>query len=250
MYYGNPAAGAVQYPGTVWSEYELVYHFTNATGTTISDSSPNDNHGTSKEDFTPAAATLVTTGTGQGLRCDSAPAVRRYVDTNYRDDLTTWTVEAWVRADADPILNAVAGRANGPIMGGQVYNIGWDHNSTIYQGAIQLRDDVTDWQAAKLGTLTGGTWYYLCGVYNSAVPEAKAYNNGQVTATQSTLSGKLVATAVDVYIGVEFNTNNPIDGIVDEVRISAVPRSSDWIRAQYLSMTDAFITYGKPDKVP
>ena len=111
MYYGNPTAGAVQDPGAVWSEYELVYHFSNAVGTTVPDSSPNGNHcGTSYEDATPAAATLVTTGTGQGLRCDSAPAVRRYVDTNYRNDLTTWTVEAWVRADADPILNGVAGQ--------------------------------------------------------------------------------------------------------------------------------------------
>jgi len=33
------------------------------------------------------------------------------------------------------------------------------------------------------------------------------------------------------------------DGAIDEVRISDVARSDDWIKAQYLSMTDAFINY-------
>ncbi len=33
------------------------------------------------------------------------------------------------------------------------------------------------------------------------------------------------------------------DGMMDEVRISDTVRSDDWIKAQYLSMTDAFITY-------
>ena len=31
--------------------------------------------------------------------------------------------------------------------------------------------------------------------------------------------------------------------VVGEVRISASPRSVDWVAAQYLSMTDAFIDY-------
>jgi hypothetical protein len=33
-------------------------------------------------------------------------------------------------------------------------------------------------------------------------------------------------------------------GSIDEVRVSTVVRSPDWIRAQYLSMIDAFIDWG------
>jgi hypothetical protein len=33
-------------------------------------------------------------------------------------------------------------------------------------------------------------------------------------------------------------------GIIDEVRISNILRSQDWITAQYLSGSDNFITYG------
>ena len=36
-----------------------------------------------------------------------------------------------------------------------------------------------------------------------------------------------------------------LDGNVDEVRISNVACCADWIKAQYLSMTDSFITFGE-----
>ena len=36
-------------------------------------------------------------------------------------------------------------------------------------------------------------------------------------------------------------------GKIDEVRVSAIARSPAWIRAQYLSMSDSFITYGWPE---
>ena len=37
------------------------------------------------------------------------------------------------------------------------------------------------------------------------------------------------------------------DGIIDEVRFSSTARSAEWIEAQYLSMTDAYITYGSEE---
>jgi len=40
-----------------------------------------------------------------------------------------------------------------------------------------------------------------------------------------------------------------VDGIVDEVRISALVRSDEYIKAQYRSMTDSFIIYYDPEEV-
>ena len=40
-----------------------------------------------------------------------------------------------------------------------------------------------------------------------------------------------------------------IGAILDEVRISRTVRSADWIRADYLSMTDGLISYGLPETV-
>ncbi len=34
-----------------------------------------------------------------------------------------------------------------------------------------------------------------------------------------------------------------MDGDIDEVRVASTARSADWIKAQHLSMTDAFIKW-------
>ena len=249
MYYGDSTAGDTQDPGGLWSDYRLVYHFSDDPGNTVYDSTANGNDGTSEIDGAAGAPLLVSARVGLGLQCTSAPS-KRYVDTDYREDLGNWTIEAWIKADEAPFLNAAGGFANGPLMGGQVYNIGWDHNGDTYLGAIQVRDSVTSWQAVKLGTLEGGTWYHLAGVYDSSAPSITAYNNGEPVGDPFTnLSGTLSATAYDVYIGVENNENNPVDGIVDEVRISALVRSDEYIKAQYRSMTDSFIVYYDPEEV-
>ena len=40
------------------------------------------------------------------------------------------------------------------------------------------------------------------------------------------------------------STSRDFHGSIDEVRISNVARSDDWIMAEFLSMSDLFITYG------
>jgi hypothetical protein len=45
-------------------------------------------------------------------------------------------------------------------------------------------------------------------------------------------------------------TSRGFDGIIDEVRLSAVPRTASWVGAQYASMTDDLITYGPEESVP
>jgi hypothetical protein len=46
--------------------------------------------------------------------------------------------------------------------------------------------------------------------------------------------------------------NNPtefLNSAADEIRISKVARSAGWIKAQYLSMTDQYVTFGTEDIV-
>jgi hypothetical protein len=238
MYWGDSTAGDVQDPGTVWSEYKLVYHFAETSGTTVADSATTTAYdGTSASDLTVADSLI-----GNGIACTDAPT-KQYVDTGYREDLTGWTVEALLKADAAPEIMGAGGFANGPIMGGQVYNIGWDHNSPTYLGGIQLRDDGAGWLAANLGTLEADTWYYLAGVYDSSVPNVKAYNNGVPQTTNTSVTGTLTAASVDVCIGVEDNKNNPINAIVDEVRISDQVRSAEWIEYTKKVLWDEYLYY-------
>ncbi len=51
--------------------------------------------------------------------------------------------------------------------------------------------------------------------------------------------------------GVGYNgTDTPFDGIIDEVRISNIVRSADWIEAQYKSMNLTFNTFGGEETAP
>ena len=63
------------------------------------------------------------------------------------------------------------------------------------------------------------------------------------------LAGSSFANAEPFVIGEEGDTNRGFnfDGTIDEVRFSKTLRSNDWIRAQYLSMTDNYTWFG-PEK--
>jgi len=57
------------------------------------------------------------------------------------------------------------------------------------------------------------------------------------------LYGPTGGSDTSVLIGTDqtFVDEDAFEGRIDEVRIESAARSSDWIRAQYLSMTDALI---------
>lgn len=53
----------------------------------------------------------------------------------------------------------------------------------------------------------------------------------------------------DFFIGSDESGNNSFTGRIDEMRISDVARTPEWIKAQYLSMTDNFLIYGPEENV-
>lgn len=56
-------------------------------------------------------------------------------------------------------------------------------------------------------------------------------------------------TGFDLTIGSDVAGANSFIGQLDEIRISNVVRSPAWISAQYLSMTDSFLTYGPEENI-
>ena len=68
------------------------------------------------------------------------------------------------------------------------------------------------------------------------------YLNGSLEDTQN--AGAPLASTGSLTVGAPVTGGIPFPGKVEEVRVSNVARSADWIKAQYLSMTNAFIAYG------
>lgn len=240
MYFGNPGLEeSGENPRGLWSDYRLVYHLSPHPQEEIFDSGPGAYHGTPSLPPGFEAAKV-----GDGFR--TSDALNRFIDTGFREDLPRWTVEAWVRAAAPPGTSGDSNLATGPLMGRQKYDLVWDHQG--WNGRVHCRDSSDSSRQADFcavdGPLAGGQWYYLAGVYDDASETLRAFRDGVLQAEEPAVAGPLAPLAADVHVGNWPGTALVLDGIVDEVRIQGEVRSADWIRAQHLCMTDAFISYG------
>lgn len=248
LYWGSeePASG-YQNAAKVWAEYELVYHFAELSGSSVLDSTMHGRDGNASE----TTGFIKSAAIGDGFRTLHSP--KQYVDTNYHAATppSAWTIETWTKADTAPQTDNV----NGPIKGHSYYNLEWDHDT--YPGGVVLNDGDGEggfwngWHGLTLGgtSLSADTWYYLAATYDAGSGSACAYRDGEKTDSVSGMSDALAKTSEDVFIGTEPNTNSVMNGVVDEVRISHVAHSAEWIRAQYLSMTDSFLGYGTPESL-
>ncbi len=159
------------------------------------------------------------------------------------------TVSSWVRPTAAGNFARVLDFGNGPDVDniliarvGVTDQIAWDFRDTV-AGNEDYRPAVTPFVL--------NTWTYLVGTctkgaVNTAVKSV--YINGVSAASQATDTPPPVVTRTINYIG---RSNWAGDayyaGQMDELRISHVARSADWVKAEYLNMSanGAFNGYGK-----
>jgi hypothetical protein len=231
MYFGHPDVADGQDAESVWSDaFELVWHL---SGSPL-DSTAGDNDG-SNMGSTNAAGRV-----GRGRAFDGAG---QYIDSRYDVDLPVMTVEAWARGDDVPApdenVGIVCRQTN--------YQLNWDH-FTDFRGAFGIRSG-DDWQAAPYLPVSGSTWYYLAGTYDGET--IRAYKDGVLAGENSTPSGPPDPDTYPLRVGTNPDISSGwfFSGRIDEVRVSSVVRSEAWLRAQHLSMTDGFITYGEAESV-
>ena len=253
MYYGNSGAPDGQNPENVWDDnFMAVLHM-------------NQEPDGSTGDITDSARNLVTVpvsnyghGTSSGMssvdRVSGAIGYALNFDGNddwidpadndngfFHDALFTITFETWVRcADSSTqTLYDEGGSTNGFYMGIQSQQI-----------RVVTRDSSNE-QEINYTYPDNGAYYYAAGTYD----------NGTLALY---VNGNLINSIATGYAGGEISTHSGmpgfgsspdsnadgggsgehLNGIMDEIRLSDIPRSSDWIMAQYLSMNDSFITFG------
>jgi uncharacterized protein YjiK len=239
-YWGN--AGITNPPpystnGATWSEqYEGVWHFAD----TGSDSSSNASHGALMGDpsFTNESAI------GPALDFDG---IDDYVDVEdgFADFSGGITVSAWVRVEAFQSWARIVDFGNDANVDNfflSRWSTGdgclWDIRDGVGPGANSLyKDDV----------FTLNRWQHVAAtIANDASHSAAIYLDGQQVATGAvTLPRNVVRTRN--YIGESNWTDDGFhEGQMDEVRISTVARSWDWIRASWLNQASnaVFVGYG------
>ena len=176
------------------------------------------------------SADLVTAQIGNGLDLDGTNDL---VDLKDVLELGTsdWTVSAWAKAS-----NSTDKYVISKISGTPGYSL--EASNTAID--LKLHNGTTETSAANTST---GEFRHLVGAYDRD-GNMTLYRDGSPSSAD--ISGDAavdISNTIPLVFGANCNAGcgtsaNYFDGILDEIRISNVTRSADWVNAQYLSQSN------------
>ena len=230
MYYGAAFSTLQTTPVNVWdSGYAAVWHMA-LNGSTAADSTANANTGTVMGTVSSATGKLdgaVSSSTYgiNAIRVNDAASLRV---TGGKLTISAWIYQSFRNPNGSIVLQKRIATTDNPIEYGffldpagvpsfQFYNFGYhnfyDTSSIPLNTWTNVTITVDEAAATKLR-------FYRNGVQNSA----PSYSSNMLSGTNP-----LQLTNFDQFYGGVF----PVNGIVDELRISNVARSADWILTEY-----------------
>lgn len=230
MHYGNPTCSSQQDATNVWdSNYKGVWHLGDGDNTApnfYQDSTPNNNDGTlidangnTAQDDGQVGKAMDFFGDADRLNVGSDPEL---------DNLGPMTFSMWV------FTNTVAA---GPTYWWKNASDGLQQrdNSTI--GFTYDTDDTSVRRVPPDGYISADTWMYISFTWDgtSSYTGINIYRDGTEAASYPTTAGSGTVSddsANDLIIAGR-TTDKYADGVIDEVRISDIARSADWITTCY-----------------
>ena len=229
MCYGDPGAGDPENPAAVWdANFMMVQHLNEVSGD-IYDSTVNGNNGT-------AVNGVVRNADGNIDGADSFDGTDDYVtilDSNTLAGFTQFTASFWIKMDVTTGRRTILNKWN--IGSGQrAWYIDYDPSrGTNTLGLFVSADGsaYSYWYASF--SPVAGNWYHIAIVWQSGVQTLFYVNGSAVTVTTSTARASVCNNAEPLYIGRSYTTGRYFDGVIDEVRISNVARSAQWIATCY-----------------
>ena len=243
MYYGNNSASDRQNAADVWnSSYSGVWHL-NQNSIIVKDSTATGN------DCTNNGATYTSTGKIDGAYDFNNPNPDGYViesNSYYYSFNSEITLEAWFK---------YTGPGNGSP---RILEISKNGDANSHCLAVDSDASLRAWLECDTGTRIASVddpttyndnqWHYM--VYTYSNPNGKLYIDGSEKESTSDACSNLddgsylVIGAISDGSSKYATSDHEFDGFIDEVRISNSYKTPAWIAAQYLSMTDTFITFG------
>lgn len=232
----------------VWdSNYMMVQHLQGASYTAIDDSSSNNNDVTTVDhdpDFNQPAKI------GNGVHLDRiSDEWLGVADANTLDGFSEATWEYWFSTDTIPITNDKRmqfGKYN-PTSNQRSWAFSLYNNS----GTVMLHFLAST--GGTSGITNTYTWnpsvdtlYQITLRWDSSTATTPVlYINGEAKSwtSSATITSALYNSTDPLYIGSYYETQQH-DGFFDEMRISNLDRGAEYVIANYLTQTDAFVTWG------
>ena len=242
-YYGNAAAADGQDAEAVWdANFKAVYHMNDATTSTILDSTGNDNDGAKKAANEPVEADGKI---AKGQDFDGANDYIRIADAASINGLfDNLTIDFWLNINNDAGWQAMVEFGNA---GGYKANF-WLADGHLYANFVN--EDGTSQAQTSIIHFAETTWYHVALVYNQATLRGSIYINGAFDKDRA-IAAKKIDTTLGTYFGIRQASASPFDGLLDEIRLSTVARSAEWIAYEYANMNpaDGGLTWGAEEDV-
>jgi len=250
-YYDNDASDNTTYIGAinttagghVWdSNFKAVYHMTDATTSTVVDSTSNSNDGTKKAANEPIEATGKV---GQAQDFDGTDDV---IDINGSSgsghDLDFIDTEAFT------ICTCFKTSSNGTLVSKRDGVLD-QYQFYINNGKLMFRAGGEYGRVENI--VTDDAWHFGVVVIDSS-GNPEIYLDGEKKTWVNEVGTKPFSFThrdVDVSIGARWDsyptTGFLFDGIIDEVSILNTARSDAWIKATYNSLWDSLVSYGSEE---
>lgn len=257
LYYGNSAVLADGSTNSTWaSSYSAVWHLSNnptLAAPSILDATSNAHHGTAHGSM--PATSLVAGKIGRALRFDEVNDYVRVPDFLYGQELTVsfWFNASEVNGTTYQYLFSHGGWGLQNSL--NVY-IGEDNitipaeipNRSMIKTVFRDMNDANNFDTLNAGnSFIDGNWHY----YTMRIQDfggAYIYIDGTVVAVYSVWGANVFDPVTDLFLGAreDLNPGRFYGGLLDEVRISSIWRSSNWIRTEYNNQSDpsAFLAIG------
>lgn len=244
LYYDNTQPDNADYIGftsefpakQVWSNnFAGVFHLSQnpaLLNNCMLDSSINSNHGTPTT--TLLATDLVDGVTGKAINFESASSDMITIsNSSYLSMTTNLTIEGFVK---QPVLSAttvcIAHKGNlSTSTAGEMYSLYKDTTNTLY---FKVNDNAGSISGSNL---VENEWINLAATYDMS--SQKILKNG-ITVVSGSYTTQINSATTNIYIGRYRNTAST--GIIKEVRISNVARTTAWIKATNYTCRDQLNT--------
>lgn len=244
LYYGNDTVTVSNSTTGVWdSTYSGVWHLSDNPGGTapqIRDGAPNAYHGTANGGMT--IANSVNGKMGRALSFDEVNDYVRIPDFLYGQELTVsfWFNYSEVNGNAYQYLFSHGAWSTPNSL--NVY-MGEDNiaipaeipNRQMLKTNFRDSNDANNFDTLNAGnTLVDGNWHY----YTIRIQDfggATIYIDGMQVAHYAVWGANSFDPATDIFLGgrEDLHTQRHFGGLLDEVRISPVWRTSNWILTEY-----------------
>ncbi|MBN1671744.1 MAG: DUF2341 domain-containing protein, partial [Kiritimatiellae bacterium] len=253
LYYGNPnIVDSQQNPESVWDHhYKAVWHLHETSGWHYDSSAyGNDAYPTGDVNQSASGAIDGAAAFNEDLGDDDNLHIAHSDSLAITEQIT---LEAWIRQDGPPdeIQKRIVQKHHG--INYNVYGIFYD-NETNLHFRITANDGAEDTIRGTPELLPTGVWGYVAATFDDSIDTAILYVNGAVDTTSNNVAHGICTTNADwVEIGgVEGRAERGFNGPIDEVRISDIVRSGDWLATCHTNMADpgACVTVEDAERAP